>query len=799
MATKTEKAPKKPLGTYQKQMRVTIAFAAIVVVLAICAGLAFYFVNLDKTSFEQGGVRYRVEKRDGSYVLVNADGRICEETWDGYYVTDDGMVVVSVLEDGTYSIYAAVEGLEDGEEVFNRVAQTILIFPYVSQQDLQTIEMHNEHGTYTIYRNAAGAFTVKGMESYLATYDSVLFSALTTSTCSMIAQEKLEDPLNDDGAFAEYGIANSETYWYVTTVKDAVYKVILGNKTPSGSGYYVQYVACTDVELDKNGSVISAKETPRDAIYIVSPTVSAPTATAIEALNKPFHEPIETLMNPQIVADSTMSTYYDVQDFVLMHGNDPFIAFEFIDIAARAHTERSAEPFVMLLQEHKGFTLSTDSVLEALRSFYSMAFTRCVKLDPSEEDLVKHGIYVDPVRAYTEKNGDTADIYYVKKDADGSFFLVATSGERCETNADGDFLTACGSVIRVNAETGDSETVTGEGTWSQSYTVPYSVYYTTGKTGSDGKEYEIEQFVNFSVKNENNAYYAYSPYYGMLVEVAGYELEFFNWDLFTWITPKLFEFNVAFMEELRLELPDGTVHSFTLDNTESKQGKASLIKENKFTDKNGTTYLKKKVDGVYGLYKSTGPAYTVSVNAHFRVADKSKESSELFISYFGLPSGGRSEGWFLGKVYRTSSNTLLLCDAENGDLYEIELSSASGNLSVSYNDGERLVDTPIFRKFYESISYASIEQKHVLTDEEEAALIGNKNNFQLRLSVKSADHDLVFEFYYVTARKSYIRISGDGGETFTGDMYILSQRVMKTINDAERLLRGETIDPTAKN
>ena len=50
MAIKTKQAPKKPLGTYQKQLRVTIAFAAIVVVLAICAGLAFYFVNLDKTS-----------------------------------------------------------------------------------------------------------------------------------------------------------------------------------------------------------------------------------------------------------------------------------------------------------------------------------------------------------------------------------------------------------------------------------------------------------------------------------------------------------------------------------------------------------------------------------------------------------------------------------------------------------------------------------------------------------------------------------------------------------------------------
>ena len=149
---------KKPLGTYEKQKRTTIVLLIVAVVLAVCAVVAYYFVNLDKSSFEQGGVRYRVQMKDGEYVLTNAEGYTCEKTSDGYYVTDDGMLMVAVKEDGTYAFYAAVEGLEDGEEVYNRVAQTILIFPYVSRDNLQALTVHNEHGSYTVYRDESGGF-----------------------------------------------------------------------------------------------------------------------------------------------------------------------------------------------------------------------------------------------------------------------------------------------------------------------------------------------------------------------------------------------------------------------------------------------------------------------------------------------------------------------------------------------------------------------------------------------------------------------------------------------------------------
>lgn len=801
--TTTQKAP---VGTYQKQKRMTILLAALIVVLAICAAFVYYLIYLDETSFEQGGVTYRVQKSDGSYVLMNEDGKICELTSDGYYVTDDGKLLISVsAEDGTYSIYAAVEGLEDGEEVYNLSAETILIFPYVSQSTLQALEMHNEHGVYSIYCNEYGDFCVTGTEESLATYDATALSALTTSTCGMIAQDKIIDPLVDEnGGYSEYGLTDTDTYWIVTTIDGDVYKMILGDKTPAGDGYYVQYIACSNVTLDGDGRVVSMIETPRAAVYIVSPSVLGYSSdgTSIEYIDKPFHNAVESLLIPQITYEMSTSTYFDVSNFILMQGNDALLAFDYIDIATRAHTQEHTNPFAMLLQEHQGLTLSSDKVMDALYSLYNMSFVGCVKLNPSTEDLIEYGIYVNPTLCYIDK---TNTVYYVTQQEDGTYALCNKDLIPCETNADGDYLTSAGEIVRIYTKTNDDgtvsvsgETVLGSGEWDYNYTSPYSIFFNFDIT-ENGTNYTTEQFVVFSAKNEDrNSYYAYSPNYNMIVEIASYDLEFLHWSLFDWIDSSLYQVNIVFTGTFTIEGPDGTVYSFKLNNTETSLAKLTAITNGTYTDGNGTKYVLKKVDGVYGLYKSTGPKHTASTSAYFRVADKTAETSELYVSYFGLPSGGKSEGWFAGQFYLTSDNKLLLCDTENGYYAVADVTLASSELTVLYNDSH-FVDTDNFRQLYKSLTFASIEQEYHLTEEEESALIANPAKFQLRITAKTAEKELVYEFYYLTSRKSYVRISGDGGETFIGGMYVLTARVNKMLSDSEKLLAGIDIDAEAKN
>lgn len=821
-----EQEKRSPVGTFKKQQRITIVLAVLIVLLAVCAAVAYYFVRLNETSFEHNGVRYRVIEQDGAYVLVNGEGITCDKAYGGeYYMTDDGEMLIYVdSENGDYSVYAAVEGLEynandkNSENAYYESTQTVLVFPAISESNMQAIEMHNEHGSFAFYRNESGDFDLLGMEEYLASYDAELFSSFLFCTGTMIAQNKIVDPIADEnGEYSEYGLADSDNYWTITTIDNRVYKVIAGDKTPSGDGYYIQYVECTDPVLDQNGLVESMTETPRMAVYITS---SETVNTSAEYVEKPFRDPAEALMIPQIVYEVSLSSYFDVQNYVLLKNDEPFVAFDYIDIAERSISQLATTPFVMLLDEHRGFTANSNNITNALDSFYAMTFVGCTKLNPTEEELFEYGIFTDPILAFTEKNAEGKSVHYlVLRQEDGTYALCDGDKNPLTANADGTYTTGAGAVLRVNAETGEGETVSGEGSWDHNYSSPYSIYYSFDVT-VDGVEGTTEQLAFFSEVNAHNTIYAYSPHYGMIVEIPSYELEFLRWSFFEWIESDLFDVNIAYAASIKVETPEGLLHDFTLNNTESKQGKVEKLEEKKFylvdngsfvyyteetynqnsIPSSATTYdyQLKKVDGVYGVYNKKGVEYPVTLEAYFRVSDTEEAETDLYVSHFGMPSGGKGEGWFRGKVYLMPDKGYILCDAESGYWGFATINVSSSDLIVIRNN-DKAVDTDAFRDYYEVLVYASIEQEHVLSDEEEAALIGNPANFQLRLSVETAEQDLVFEFYYLTSRKSYLRVSGDGGETFMGDMYILTSRVDKLINDADKVISGEEIDSTAKS
>lgn len=821
-----EKRPR--TGTYVKQRRFTILFAALIVLLAIAVGITYYFVRLDKTSFTHNGIVYRIVQRDGVYVLVNGDGVVCEKAYGGeYYMTDDGEMLLSVdKKSGEYSVYAAVEGLEydandkNSENAYFVSTQTVLVFPAISQSNMQAIEMHNEHGSYTFYRDKYNDFRLLGKEDFLMTYDPETFSSFLFNTGTMVAQSKIVDPIVDEnGEFSEYGLSGSDTYWTITTVDNRVYKVIVGDKTPSGDGYYIQYVECTDPVLNTDGTVKSITETPRKAVYITS---SQTMNTSIEYEEKPFHSPVEDLMIPQIVYEASMNNYFDVQNYVLFKNDQPFVAFDYIDITDRTISERASTPFVMLLDEHLGLSANTNNIMAALESFYGMTFSSCVKLAPSDEDLAKYGIYTDPSHAFTEKDADgKATTFLVLLQENGAYALCKEDGSPLIPEADGTYLTPLGAVLRIDPEKGTGETVSGNGEWGLSYKSPYSIFYNFDVV-SDGSEITTEQLVLFSNVSTSNTVYAYSPSYGMIVEIPSYELEFLRWSFFEWIETQLFDVNIAYVSSLKIEIPNASSLSFTLNNAESKQGKIEsfsdlkefflaqangsyyyfteeTLKESGIDKKDALDYRLKKVNGKYGVYNSKGIEYPTALETYFRIADKKAEKSEYFVSRNGMPSGGKTDGWFRGKMYLLPNKSYVLCDEENGYWGTADYSVNSSDLTVMNDEIGKKVNVDSFRDYFEVLFFASIEQEYILSPDEEKALIEDPAALQLRLSIKTAEQDLVYEFYYLTSRKSYLRVSGDGGKTFVGGMYMLTARVDKLANDAEKILSGGEIDSTAKN
>ena len=102
--------------------------------------------------------------------------------------------------------------------------------------------------------------------------------------------------------------------------------------------------------------------------------------------------------------------------------------------------------------------------------------------------------------------------------------------------------------------------------------------------------------------------------------------------------------------------------------------------------------------------------------------------------------------------------------------------------------------TNLFRKFFQTLLYANIEDVYEMSQEEEKALIAEGSDaWQLTLTVKDTEgNENTYSFYKLTSRKSYITINGNGG------FYVMTNRVDKFAADAQRFFANETIDATAK-
>lgn len=123
---------------------------------------------------------------------------------------------------------------------------------------------------------------------------------------------------------------------------------------------------------------------------------------------------------------------------------------------------------------------------------------------------------------------------------------------------------------------------------------------------------------------------------------------------------------------------------------------------------------------------------------------------------------------------------------------------SSANIVITANTGANSaqpVNTDIFRDFYKTILYASMEGLCELSEEEMAelrALPDSKADLVMTVNTLSG-REIVYRFYQYTERKAYMTINGQGV------FYILNDRVQKLITDAEKAVNGIEIEATSKN
>ena len=147
----------------------------------------------------------------------------------GYFVVVKPLIASAEEED-------AIPELVDGEVLGTN--NRILIMEHVEKADMQSIEVHNSFGTYTMYRGSDEEFYIKGHEG--APYSLEMLSSLVVSSGYALAMERMGINLTDE-EMSEYGLGPNDDYaWYTVTKLDGTTHTLhIGNIIQSGAGYYV--------------------------------------------------------------------------------------------------------------------------------------------------------------------------------------------------------------------------------------------------------------------------------------------------------------------------------------------------------------------------------------------------------------------------------------------------------------------------------------------------------------------------------------------------------------------------------
>ena len=747
--------------------RVIAILVSVIAIALLAVAMVFVLRYADVTDVpDKDGTMYYIRKADGVYALYDKDGnRIVPEEQFGYYKTALGTLIDVDEKTGAYEIVALVDTEYTEEYALNT---QVLMFPSVSKQEILSIEVHNDKGTFTFCRynfetgkfDATGDFIIRGAP--MTMYDPDLFARMYVSAGYTMTTEKVME-LTEDGTkippikrnekgeicthtepcdcdYREYGLAPctrydeegnaydyEPAYYILTDIHGNRHKVLVGDMLVDQSGYYVQYV-----ELD------GKKETKRDAVYVVDTDMGTTMLAAIE-----------DYVDPTLAYPMTSTTYFDVQDFTIGQLKESVsdvadeqyenvISFSYIDLELRENNLLVNFPYEFNLNL-KGYLPDGLKMESALRNIYDPEYVKVCKLLPSSQDLIDYGFYRSV------------------KDADGKEILVSSA--------------------------------------------PYTITFKHDLTDDNGKGTKtLHELILISKNEENGNYYTYTIVnevtesgeyeflysYDTILEISRHSLEFLTWDTYEWITDNFIQFDLAFIDSIKLESPS---YSAFFDADNSKSDITESVNANNMSvtasDSTGKTMQTVGMLTFVDTYGSTWVITPTEILAYD--AQGNPRTLASGVGYYAYNLADRQALCLKNGNYITCSDKIV----EVGP----------NTVYIKYHNGKEETlaryGTHVFFDFYMTMQYASIIDDYPLTKNEEAALVGNPDRFVASITLTTKDTDgttdtNVYSFYRISAHKAYITINGRGG------FCVKMNRVNKFITDAQKCMNLEVIDPNAK-
>lgn len=730
------KEQKTRMTLMKRRVRALVIACASVVVLVAAYIVVNHFVKI--TPFvDVDDTKYYIKYKSGSYALYDTDGaKLNVDDEYGYYITSAGTLVELDAETGKYEIVAVVD--TEGNEVVG-TNNRILMFPHIEKKNMRSLEVHNSYGTFTFLRynlekdkaDDNSDFVIK--QSMLTSYDQELFASLYVSAGYTLSTRKIEDPIKDEnGEFTEYGLVAERR-----VDED-------GNEYDYEPAYYIvtdksgnRYKVLIGDKLVTGGGyyvqyvgIDGTTETKRDAVYVLSADIE-----------DSLLQPIESFVTPTIVYPMTMTTYFDVEKFTIMREKedvpgeyDNIVGFTYIDLSLRENTIKASTPYVFTNSALEGYDPSSNNIDAALQYLYNTSFVGVKKLSPTNADFIEYGLGEKYINEEGEEDFRFSPKYMI------SFYFDVLDDDK-------NYLYTIKELMFISAanEAGN-----------------YYVYTVVYSADDDPKKEEL----------------LYS--YDMISEVEGYGFDFLTWDRYKWINSSYVNLNIAFCEEITISSPSYNA-KFELDNSASDQ--SSSISSSELTvhatDSNGNdlqTFAKMVVTDNKEFVWTITPTSIKAVNS-------AGEEVKISTSYYAYNKLG-AQALVVSGYISCNDGTRVYVTADT-----VTVTDSDGNEQATYNR----YATNLFRQFYKTLLYSSIENSYPMTQEEEAALIADESKFLMSMTVKDTEgNSKVYSFYSLTSRKAYITINGSGG------FYVSANRVDKFIADAQRFFADEVIDATAK-
>lgn len=264
-----------------------------------------------------------------------------------------------------------------------------LIFPQVERSGIQSVEVHNEFGSYTFYRDASDTFQLKGYEGMQ--YNQELFASFVVSSGYPLAMMKITDNATAE-QMAEYGLDDPQAYWVLTTTTGEVYRVNVGDILVTAGGYYVA--------LDG-----------RETVYILSTTLA-----------DTILQPVEKMITPLLTAGMSQNDYFNAENFMIWHGEELYIRLTNAEESEKSNPDALVEP---KMTYPAPYIPNTNLYYEVLYNFMALTGEETVKIGPSDADLEAYGL-ANPAYTISYTFGDyTFYIFVSNVQADGTYYAVS--------------------------------------------------------------------------------------------------------------------------------------------------------------------------------------------------------------------------------------------------------------------------------------------------------------------------------------------------------------------------------------